>query len=167
MFKAPSLHIGPRHRGTRGDPRRPLYILAIVAVCGVTLILQVVWTAKNKHKFAPFAVERVKCEACRGLGVISKLDDQGVRRLHMCEACFGVGVRHIRRMDEYDALCPACAGFGRLEDEDGTWRWCGRCDGRGLVRREDAPPPMYNSPVPRYKSTPAPSAARALTAAPP
>jgi hypothetical protein len=165
MFKAPSLHIGPRRRRARDDPRRAVYILAVVVACGITLILQVFWTAENRHKFAPFAIERVRCDVCRGLGVLSKPDEKGGRQLHMCPACFGLGARSIRRMDEHDALCPACVGFGRVEDEDGSWRWCRRCDGRGFVRQEDAPPPMYKAPVPRYKPAPEPPAADAPDAA--
>lgn len=134
----------------RDDPRRSMYILAVVAVCGVTLIGQVFWTAQNKHKFAPFAVERIRCDHCRGLGVLSQSDEKGGRQLQMCPACFGLGSRQIRRMDEDDVLCPACGGFGRIEDDNGEWRWCRRCDGRGLVRREGAPPPVYLAPIPRF-----------------
>lgn len=152
MFKAPSLHIGPQVRRPvrREDPRRWMYILAVVAVCGVTLILQIFWTAQNKHKFAPYAIERVVCDHCRGLGVLSKRDKQGVQQLHLCPACYGIGARQIRRMDEDDVLCPACGGFGRVENEDGSWRWCPRCDGRGLIRREGAAPPIYMAPIPRF-----------------
>lgn len=134
----------------RDDPRRSMYILAVVAVCGVTMILQIFWTAQNKHKFAPFAIERIVCDHCRGLGVISKRDHRGVQQLQLCPACYGIGARQIRRVDDDDVMCPACVGFGRIEEENGFWRWCRRCDGRGLIRREGAPPPVYMAPIPRF-----------------
>lgn len=152
MFRAPSLHIARRVRreAIRNDPRRSMYILAVVAVCGITLILQIFWTAQNKHRFAPFAIERIICEHCRGLGVRARRNEKGIQQLLLCPACYGVGARQIRRIDEDDVLCPACVGFGRVEEEEGSWRWCARCDGRGLIRREGAPPPVYMAPIPRF-----------------
>lgn len=143
----------PRYKKMREKPdsRRSIYILGVVAICGITLVGQVFWVAKNQFRFAPFAIERIRCEECGGSGMISRPDSNGVKRLYLCEACFGIGSRQIRRVDEDDVLCPACIGFGRVEDENG-WRWCKRCGGRGLVRRENAPPPSYQPPIPRYST---------------
>lgn len=148
MFKAPSLHIHPRvpRRKRPRDSRRTSYILAVVAVCAVTVILQIFWTARNTHKFAPFALERITCDHCRGVGVVSVTAETGERRLEMCPACYGVGAHQVRRFDEYDRLCPACVGSGRIQDEGGAWRWCERCGGRGLIRLDGAPPPLYKPP---------------------
>lgn len=134
----------------RPDSRRSMVILGVVAICGLTLVGQVFWVAKNQFRFAPFAIERIRCEECAGVGMISRPDSAGVKRLHLCPACFGLGSHQIRRVDEDDVLCPACVGFGRVQDAAGGWRWCKRCGGRGLVRREDAPPPTYQPPIPRY-----------------
>lgn len=133
----------------RPDSRRSMVILGVVAVCGLTLIGQVFWLAKNQYRFAPFAIERIRCETCAGVGMVSRVDADGVTRLHLCPACYGLGSHQIRRVDDNDQLCPACVGFGRVE-ENGQWRWCRRCDGRGLIRRDDAPPPVYQPPIPRY-----------------
>ncbi len=135
------------------DPRRTLYILGIVALCGVALIGQTYWVSKNRVRFAPFAIERIRCDECKGMGLLSQRDAEGVNRLVLCEACFGLGSRQIRRVDDFDLLCPACVGFGRVEEGEGAWRWCRRCEGRGLVRPPGAPPPTYQPPMPRYLST--------------
>lgn len=138
----------------RNDPRRQLYILGIVAACGLALIGQTYWVSKNKVRFAPFAIERVRCDECKGLGLVSRPSADDSKRLVMCEACFGLGSRQIRRIDDEDSLCPACVGFGRVDSgDDGTWRWCRRCGGRGLIRPPDAPPPTYKATFPIYGST--------------
>ncbi|MCS6771707.1 MAG: hypothetical protein NZ740_06730 [Kiritimatiellae bacterium] len=142
----------PRRRPIR-DSRRTASILAVVAVCAVTVVLQIFWTARNTHKFAPFSLERISCDACAGLGVVSVPKPEGGRRLEMCPACYGVGARQVRRFDEFDRLCPACAGTGRVENEDGTWRWCERCGGRGLIRLDGAPPPEYKPPQFLFRRT--------------
>lgn len=147
MIPAPRM----RKLNERPDSRRSLYILGVVAICGLTLIGQMFWVARNQFRFSPFAIERIRCDACKGTGLISSADELGVNRLRMCEACFGLGGHQIRRVDEHDMLCPACTGFGRVEDEGG-WRWCRRCNGRGLMRHEGTPPPTYQPPVPRFGS---------------
>lgn len=137
----------PKH-----DARRPFYIAGVVAVCGVALIWQMFWVTKNQYRFAPFSIQSVRCEVCNGSGLISLPSEEGANRLYMCEACFGLGSHLIRRVDEYDVLCVACAGFGRIEYEYG-WDWCKRCGGRGLTRRADAPPPIYQPPNPIFGDT--------------
>ncbi|HMP75032.1 MAG TPA: hypothetical protein PKE12_01930 [Kiritimatiellia bacterium] len=150
MIKLPQLQ--RRKPVDQRDPRRSIYILAVVAACGATVLLQMYWVANNKFRFTPFAIERIRCELCSGVGMISRPDEAGVNRLNLCEACFGIGNHAIRRVDEADVLCPACVGFGRVETGDGGWRWCARCDGRGLIRREGAPLPTYQPRMPVYGS---------------
>ena len=152
MIKLPKAR--RRKPPVKSDARRSIAILAIVVVGGATLFLQMYWVAKNQFRFTPFAIERIRCEECSGVGMVSREDAEGVKRLHLCEACFGIGNHAIRRVDEHDVLCPACVGFGRVEREEGGWRWCARCDGRGLVRRDSAPPPIYQPPMPIYGSKP-------------
>ncbi len=141
----------PRTRRLKENPdsRRSFYILGVVAICGLTLIGQMFWVARNQFRFSPFAIERIRCDACKGIGLVSMTDEQGIKRLRMCDACHGLGNRQIRRVDEHDLLCPACTGFGRVEDEQG-WRWCRRCDGRGLMRHVGTPPPTYQPPAPVF-----------------
>lgn len=146
----------PRHKKRKmreqPDSRRSLYVLGVAALCGLALIAQFRWVSKNQFRFAPFSVERIRCDACRGLGMISEEDATGIRRLFLCEACFGLGGHPIRRVDEFDQLCPACIGFGRVEDGD-AWRWCKRCAGRGLIRPPGAPRPAYQPPIPIFGDT--------------
>lgn len=134
------------------DSRKSFYVAGVVAMCGIALIAQVFWVSKNQYRFAPFSIQSVRCEVCNGTGLISQPVQGGANQLFMCEACFGLGSHLIRRVDGSDLLCPACAGFGRLETEDG-WDWCARCGGRGLIRRTGAPPPVYQPPNPIFGDT--------------
>jgi hypothetical protein len=113
------------------------YILAVMLVGGLVLVAQMFWVKQNQYRFMPFAIDRVKCEECGGTGLVSP-EGPANTKLVMCPTCFGVGSHQFRRVDEYDSLCAACEGMGRVQDGD-TWRTCRRCDGRGLVRAESAP----------------------------
>jgi hypothetical protein len=140
-----------RRRKEQTKPWRTAYGAAVLAACGAVLIGQMFWVSKNQHRFLPFAIERIKCDECKGNGLMSTVDSEGFKRLRLCDACFGLGVHQIRRVDSHDVLCPACVGFGRVEDEEGAgWRWCRRCQGRGLIRDADAPPPYYQPAVPIF-----------------
>lgn len=143
-----------RHRKMREKPdsRKSLYLAGVVAMCGIALIGQMFWVSKNQYRFAAFSIQSVRCEVCNGSGLVSLPADDGVNRLFMCEACFGLGSHLIRRVDDNDVLCPACAGFGRVES-DGVWASCKRCGGRGLIRRAGAPPPVYQPPNPIFGDT--------------
>lgn len=113
------------------DRQKSAYTLLIAVLGGLVLFLQWRWLGENRHLFAPFAIERIECEVCGKTGQIPKPGANN--ELEMCPACYGVGYHTIRRFNEAEVLCPACLGMGRLEDEDGAWRTCRRCDGRGLI----------------------------------
>jgi hypothetical protein len=110
-----------------------MFIPVVIVVGIVVLFAQMYWTNKNPHLFMPFSIDRVRCVLCSGIGV--QRDPSDNSRLVICPSCFGVGYKAIRRVDKDDALCAACGGMGRVEEDDGkTWRNCRRCDGRGLIR---------------------------------
>lgn len=113
---------------------KPLHLAAIILVGGGVLVAQMFWVTKNQYRFAPFAIDRIKCELCGGTGLVPE-GDKANAPLVLCQACFGVGVHYIRRVDENDVLCAPCEGMGRVPEGE-EWRTCRRCDGRGLVRRE-------------------------------
>ena len=119
---------GYRPRQRSANP----YMLPIILLGGVALIGQMFWLQGNKHLFRPFSVDRIKCEHCGTVGVVRSKEDDGI--LVLCPACYGVGAHWVRRVDDEDLLCPACVGAGRVEDPDGSWRQCRRCEGRGLTR---------------------------------
>lgn len=122
--------IAPRRPPPRGT--NP-YLIPIMLVAGGVLVAQMFWLQKNDYMFRPFALERITCDLCKGLGVVRDRSDEEL--LRMCPACYGVGSHTIRRIDAEDYLCPACRGMGRVpDDEPQTWRMCRRCEGRGLVR---------------------------------
>ncbi len=108
------------------------YMIPIVLVGAAALIGQMFWVQGNQHLFRPFSVDRLKCEHCGGVGVVRHQGDDTV--LVLCPACYGVGTHWVRRVDEEDKLCPACVGSGRVEEDNGDWRPCRRCEGRGLIR---------------------------------
>ena len=112
--------------------QRSSIIALVIMVGGFVLFLQWKWLGQNNHLFAPFSIERIVCEHCGKTGRVPKEGANNV--LEMCPACYGVGYHTLRRFEENEVLCPACLGLGRLEDRDGHWRTCRRCDGRGLIR---------------------------------
>ena len=114
------------------DRQRSAYILLITLVGGLVLFMQWQWLGQNRYLFAPFAIQRIECDLCGKTGRVPKPDANN--QLEMCPACYGVGYHTIRRFDDREVLCAACLGLGRLEDQDGSWRTCRRCDGRGLIR---------------------------------
>ena len=112
--------------------QRSAYIFLITMVGGLVLFLQWQWLGQNRYLFAPFAIQRVECDLCGKTGRVPKPDANN--ELEMCPACYGVGYHTIRRFDESEVLCAACLGLGRLEGQEGFWRTCRRCDGRGLIQ---------------------------------
>jgi hypothetical protein len=121
-------------RSPTGTSKSVNYAVPVAMFAVVLLIGQMFWVMRNEHLFLPFSIDRIRCEFCGGTGVVKQHREGGT--LLLCPLCFGVGSHHIRRIDDKDSLCAACEGMGRLS-EDGMWRTCRRCDGRGLVR--DAP----------------------------
>lgn len=122
-------------KGQASQQGRQNYFVAPVAFLVILLLVgQAFWLSRNTHMFAPFAVSRVDCENCDKLGTLRDPNNSRIRL--MCQACFGVGYKNIRRFDEQDVICLACGGLGRLED-NGIWRNCLRCDSRGLHRAGD------------------------------
>ncbi|NIP93901.1 MAG: hypothetical protein GWO24_10795 [Akkermansiaceae bacterium] len=80
-------------------------------------------------------VQQARCPECGGRGVLRAEDDQ--TRLEMCQICYGLGTRTVRKLNGQDDFCPGCLGMGRLVDaETEEARWCKRCAGRGLVVSE-------------------------------
>lgn len=120
--------------GTSRSGQRNRYVAPVAFLVMMILIGQVFWVSENRHRFAPFAINRVTCPYCAKNGTVRDPDDQ--RIMKMCPVCFGVGFHTVRHFDEKDVLCAACGGMGRLE-KDGTWRTCRRCDGRGVHRIDD------------------------------
>ena len=116
----------------RNNRQRSSIILLVGMVGGFVLFLQWRWLGDNKTLFAPFSIQRIHCEVCAKTGRVP--DPEVNNALVMCPSCYGIGYHTIRRFDEAEVLCPACLGMGRLEDKDGAWRTCRRCDGRGLIR---------------------------------
>ena len=114
------------------DRQRMAFIMLVAAVGGFVLFLQWRWLEGNQHLFAPFSIQRITCDHCAKTGQVPKEGANNV--LVMCPSCYGVGYHTVRRFDSRDVLCPACLGMGRLEEKDGTWRTCRRCDGRGLIQ---------------------------------
>ena len=114
------------------NQQRSSIIALVVMVGGFALFLQWKWLGQNNHLFAPFSIERIACEKCGKTGRVPREGANNV--LEMCPACYGVGYHTLRRFEENEVLCPACLGLGRLEDRDGHWRTCRRCDGRGLIK---------------------------------
>ena len=121
---------GQTYRGGR----RNNFVMPVAMLVMLLLVGQAFWLSRNSHMFAPFAVSRIDCETCAKLGTIRDPDNARIRQ--MCPACFGVGFKNIRRFDDQDVICLACGGMGRLE-ENGQWRNCLRCGGRGLHRAGD------------------------------
>ncbi|HMO51170.1 MAG TPA: hypothetical protein PKE26_13505 [Kiritimatiellia bacterium] len=122
---------------TKGQTRRGKknnFILPVALLVGLFLIGQAYWLSSNRHMFAPFAISRISCDTCAKVGLVRDAADSRITR--MCPACFGVGYHTVRRFDEQDVICVPCGGMGRLE-EDGAWRTCQRCSGRGLHRRDE------------------------------
>ncbi len=129
----------PNFRGlTKGEThrrgQRNNFIAPVALAVLVMLIGQGFWLTRNSHMFMPFEVSRVDCMECGRLGTVRDPDNQRIRT--MCPACYGIGYHSVRRFDEKDALCLACAGIGRLKTDEG-WRTCRRCDGRGMHRIGD------------------------------
>lgn len=121
-------------KGTRRDHRRNQYVAPVAMLVFLVLIGQFFWLSDNREMFTPFAIARFPCDMCAKRGTIRDAGDQQI--VKMCPACFGVGSKMVRRFDANDVMCAPCGGMGRLE-EDGVWRTCQRCDGRGLHRADD------------------------------
>lgn len=117
--------------GGQSTGQRSAFILLVAMAGGFVLFLQWRWLEENQHLFAPFSIQRIECDICGKTGQVPKEGSNNV--LEMCPACYGVGYHSVRRFGSQDVLCPACMGMGRLEEKDGTWRTCRRCDGRGLI----------------------------------
>jgi DnaJ-class molecular chaperone len=106
----------------------------VIMICFVALVYQYKWMKENKFRYGSnFAVERIPCGHCARTGLVpSREYETGIT---FCPQCLGLGGHYIKRIDDYDALCPACGGMGRVEDlETGKFRYCRRCNGRGLIR---------------------------------
>ncbi len=121
---------GQVRRGSRNN-----YLMPVAALSMLFLVGQAYWLSDNRHMFTPFAINRVDCLTCVKVGVIRDPHDSRVTRI--CPACFGVGYRTVRQFDTNDVLCVPCIGMGRVQEEDGQWRTCRRCDGRGLHRADE------------------------------
>lgn len=116
--------------------RRNSFVMPVAMMVIAVLAGQAFWLSRNSHMFAPFEVIRIDCDHCTKFGTVRDPDNPRIRA--MCPVCFGVGYTSVRRFDELDVVCLACGGMGRIDDqEDGTWRTCRRCDGRGLHRAND------------------------------
>jgi hypothetical protein len=118
---------------TRGQRGRNRYIAPVAALVMFILIGQVFWLSSNRDMFSPFSISRIPCATCAKFGMVRDEVDSSIMK--MCPVCFGIGYNTVRRFDELDGICAACGGMGRV-DEDGAWRTCNRCDGRGVHRLE-------------------------------
>ncbi len=117
-------------------PGKALIVAPIVMVCIVVLYFQLDWV-KEHYRIPSHGVERIRCEHCRGTGLVRDL--QAESGFSICPVCQGLGMHYIRRMDDHDVLCPACGGMGRVQDlQTDEYRECARCHGRGLIRTEVA-----------------------------
>ncbi|HMP72702.1 MAG TPA: hypothetical protein PKE55_05500 [Kiritimatiellia bacterium] len=122
---------GPR----RFERKKNNMVMPVALLVLLFLIGQAFWLQQNKHKFRPFAIQRITCDHCQKIGLIP--DPRQEQRLVMCPRCFGVGFNSVRRVHDLDMLCLACDGLGRLYDRDlAAFRTCRRCDGRGMNRGE-------------------------------
>jgi len=122
---------------TKGQVRRGRknsYVIPVAFLVILFLIGQIFWLDSNRHMFMPFSIAKLDCDYCTKLGIVRDPNDS--RIMAMCQVCFGVGYKMIRKFDELDVVCAACGGMGRI-DEDGRWRTCQRCDGRGIHRADD------------------------------
>jgi hypothetical protein len=122
---------------TKGQPRsgkRNQFVAPVALMVTLFLVGQAYWLSKNSYIFTPFSITKIDCDNCFKVGVVR--DEENSRIMKMCPACFGVGSHTIRRFDEQDVLCVACGGIGRLESH-GEWRFCNRCNGRGMHRMND------------------------------
>jgi len=125
-------------RLTKGQARhqkRNSYVAPVALLVLLFLVGQSIWLSDNKHLFSPYALQRINCENCARVGTVRDPDNADINR--MCPACFGLGHHMLRRFDEQDVLCIPCGGMGRV-NEEGAWRVCRRCDGRGLYRANKA-----------------------------
>lgn len=129
-----------RHRRPGVFRGRTQVIAAILlALLPVVVVMQVVWMSRNQDALRPlllqFQVDRFTCDHCQGTGVVR--DKEHPEQIHLCPICFGVGGHQVRKWGPGEAMCPACAGMGRMIDpESGEARFCRRCNGRGLIRAE-------------------------------
>jgi hypothetical protein len=147
-----STPLAPRLPGKVYQPRKRAsnpFLIPIVLLGAAALVGQMFWLQGNQHLFRPFSLDRLKCERCGGVGVVRQAEDDSI--LVLCPACHGVGSHMVRRLDEEDKLCPACSGIGRIPDEEGPWRTCRRCDGRGLIRDQ----PWSTKSTEMFKDQPA------------
>lgn len=65
-----------------------------------------------------FGHQRLKCEVCKGEGVVIKKNNFGKQNYHSCTICQGSGIQE----------CPQCKGKGALEHS------CRYCHGSGRIR---------------------------------
>lgn len=112
----------------------------ILALLPFLALLQGLWVVRHEDELRPFMlqfqIEKVDCDHCGGRGILR--DDDNPMNVQLCPICQGVGSHQVRKLDRRkEALCPACAGMGRLIDRDGAARECRRCGGRGLIRIEE------------------------------
>ena len=121
-------------KGGTGDRHRNRYIAPVAFLVMLILLGQAFWLSENRTLFSPFAISRVPCAKCGKFGMVRDEADTSIMK--MCQVCFGVGYHAVRKFDDLDGLCAACGGMGRVEEE-GAWRTCRRCDGRGVHRLDD------------------------------
>lgn len=118
---------------TRGSGRNR-FVAPVAFLVLLILIGQAFWLTENRALFSPFAIDRIPCDKCARRGTVRDAADS--RIVTMCPVCFGIGSHMIRWFDDLDVVCAPCGGMGRV-DEEGVWRTCRRCDGRGLHRAND------------------------------
>ncbi len=120
-------------KGQRKRNRQQKVVVPVAMLVVAFLLAQAFWLNRNQHIFRPFAVQRIWCEHCGKTGLVKSEKEDSL--LVGCPACFGVGYHAVRRFDEQDVICVVCGGIGRVEDKGGEWRYCRRCNGRGLMRQ--------------------------------
>ena len=115
---------------------KALMIAPIIIACLLGLVYQLKWQKNQQALYGKStAIERIPCMHCHEKGLI--LSDSAPNGYTFCPYCFGVGGHYIRRLNDADVLCPACAGLGRIEDpQTHQIRTCKRCDGRGLIQAQ-------------------------------
>ena len=126
------------------DPRDTrttlIYVMTLFLGCGLVVILQGHWVAKNQELYrgskeptkryltGPNSSRLVTCSHCNFHGRVL-VDDEEL----MCPICFGVGGRYVKRKDTSDRFCMLCDGMGRVLDGKGvSSQNCPVCDGRGV-----------------------------------
>lgn len=120
----------------------PLFLLIMVLLFGGAVYWQIQWQQHGKDDpFKEIAghLETLPCPFCHGRGLIPAVGDAS-EIAAICPYCQGVGGHAVRKFDQYDKLCPACGGMGRIADPvTAEVRECRRCHGRGLIRPQGCP----------------------------